>query len=171
MDSINRLQLEKMIKENNIEDVTQEIRNKKHSDLIRRDVRRMLELKKKYPRLSKTNSPQFDSMLVKNCNFLFTNYTDIYNKVNKDEIDLNILGQFLDILKKIENGDLNQHEGAFEVGKLLKALYIDSALKKSEKIEKKHKKHSNRNLTDHQEKNPLLHPKTISWKQYKETHL
>lgn len=163
MDNVNRLQLEKMIRENNIEDVTQEIRDKKHSEFIRRDVKRMIELKTKYPRLSKTNPQQFDTMLVNNCNFLFTNYTDIYNKVKKNEIDLNILGQFLDILGKIENGSLNQHEGAYEVGKLLKALYIDSALKKSEKIEKKYKKQLGK------DKLPLQ--KTISWKQYKETQL
>jgi hypothetical protein len=161
MDNIDRLQLEKMIKANNVEDVTEEIRTKKHSDLIRRDVIKLLEIKKKYPRLDKTQ--QMDTMLTKNCSFLFMNYTDIFNKVRKNEIDLNILGKFLDILKKIEDGELNQHEGAFEVGKLLKAMYIDSALKKSDKIDKKNKKRSGK-----QEPNPLSSPKNISWKQYKE---
>jgi hypothetical protein len=161
MDNIDRLQLEKMIKANNVEDVTEEIRTKKHSDLIRRDVIKLLEIKKKYPRLDKTQ--QMDTMLTKNCSFLFMNYTDIFNKVRKNEIDLNILGKFLDILKKIEDGDLNQHEGAFEVGKLLKAMYIDSALKKSDKIDKKNKKRGGK-----QETTSLNSPKNISWKQYKE---
>ena len=37
--------------------------------------------------------------------------------------------------KKIEDGELDQHEGSFMVGSILKELYIDSALKKSEKLD------------------------------------
>jgi hypothetical protein len=68
------------------------------------------------------------------CSFLFMHYTDIYNKIRKDEIDLQILFQFLEVLRKIENKELDQHEGSFEVGTLLKKIYIDSALKKADKI-------------------------------------
>jgi hypothetical protein len=68
------------------------------------------------------------------CNFLFTYYTDIYNKIRKDEIDLSILNRFLNVLRQIEDGLLDQHEGAFVVGTLLKELYVDSALKKAEKL-------------------------------------
>ena len=42
-------------------------------------------------------------------------------------------------LKKIEDGELNQHEGSYLVGKYLKEMYIDSALKTREKIEAKEK--------------------------------
>lgn len=157
---MDRIQLDKLIKANNVEDVTEEIRAKKHSDLIRRDVVKMIELKKKYSRLNKS----LETIIMKNCSFLFMNYTDIYNKVYKDEIDLNILGKFLDILKKIEVGSLDQHEGAYEVGKLLKEMYIDCALKKAEKIEKK----NTRNQTHNIPHTSLNSPKNITWKQYKE---
>ena len=43
----------------------------------------LLELKKKYARLSKSNPDQFDAMLVSQCNFLFNSYTDIYNKIKR----------------------------------------------------------------------------------------
>ena len=56
--------------------------------------------------------------------FLFNKYTDIFNKIKKDEIDLNILFQLLHILKLIEDSKLDQHTGSFEVGKLLKSIYI-----------------------------------------------
>ncbi len=69
------------------------------------------------------------------CNFLFTYYTDIYNKVRKDEIDLGILNRFFDMLEQVENGSLNQHEASFQVGTILKELYVDSALKKAEKLD------------------------------------
>jgi hypothetical protein len=94
---------------------------------------------------------------VSECNFLFTYYTDIFNKVRKDEIDINILNKFLDVLKRIEDGELDQHEGSFTVGTLLKELYIDSALKKAEKLDELSEKKV-------EPKKPEV---KISWKQFK----
>jgi len=158
MDDSARLQLDKMIAANNVEDCTQDIRDKKHSGKIRDDVTKMLELKKKYERLSKSNPSQFDAMLVSQCNFLFNNYTDIYNKVKKEEISLKILWEFLKVLERIEEGELDQHAGAFEVGTLLKRLYIDSALRKEDKINAKTGKKV--------AKKPKA-TKKMSWKEYK----
>ena len=137
MDTLDRLNLNKMIDANNVQDCTNEIREKKHSDLIRQDVSRLVELKRKYSRLAQSNPNQFDTMCVSQCNFLFNYYMDIFNKVKKDEMNLQILHQLLDVLKQIEEGQLDQHAGAFEVGKLLKTMYIDSALLKAERIDKK----------------------------------
>ena len=44
MNDIDRVQLNKMISANNVEDCTQQIRDKKHSKLIHDDVTKMLEL-------------------------------------------------------------------------------------------------------------------------------
>ena len=158
MDPADRLNLQKMIKANDVEDCTDNIRSNKHSDLIKQDVEKLLALKNRYFRLKVSNPNQFDAMCVSKCQFLFNNYTDIFNKVKKDEIDLNILANFLSILKKIENQEIDQHEGAFMVGKLLKEIYIDSALKKSEKLDKHNKKSSN---------NPTKKPKKISYRDFK----
>ena len=156
---MDRLQLQKMIDANNVVDCTQEIRDKKHSQLIKVDVTHLMELKKKYARLSQSNPDQFDKMCVSQCSFLFTNYTDIFNKVKKDEMNLEILAQLLNVLKKIEDEKLDQHTGAYEVGKLLKEMYIDSALMKSEKLDAKHGKPGT----------PGPKPKKLSWKEYKDT--
>jgi hypothetical protein len=83
---------------------------------------------------------------MKECGFLFTNYTDIYNKVKKDEIDLIMLNKFLDVLKRIEDGELDQHEGSFLVGTILKEMYIDSALKKADKLNEKYEKENTEQL-------------------------
>ena len=91
------------------------------------------------------------------CNFLYTYYTDIYNKIKKDEIDLKILNKFLDVLKQIEDGVLDQHEGSFKVGSLLKELYVDSALKKADKL----------NEQAEQTPEKIKPQKTINWKLYK----
>ena len=134
-----RLDLANMIKANDTTDCTEEIRNKKQSVLIRNDVKQMVFLKQKYQRLAKSNPGEFDSICVKQCGILFNNYTDLYNKIKNDNLDLNLLDKFLNILKKIEDGELNQHEGSYLVGKQLKELYVDSALRNQEKLEAKDK--------------------------------
>jgi hypothetical protein len=137
MDTLDRLNLNKMIDANNVQDCTNDIRAKKHSSFIRADVVRLINLKKKYSRLAQSNPNQFDAMCVSQCSFLFNNYMEIFNKIKKDELNLQILYQLLEVLKQIEEGQLDQHTGAFEVGKLLKTMYIDSALTKAERIDKK----------------------------------
>ena len=165
MNSLDRLQLDKMIQANDAADNTSQIRDLKHSMLIHADVATLLNLKRDYARLAKTNPDQFDMMCVNRCTFLFNNYTDIFNKVKKDEIDLSILGKLLGVLKMIEDGKVDQHEASVEVGKLLKQIYIDSALKKSEKLDKKHSNAGSASSSD----DSLPPAKKVSWKQYKET--
>ena len=156
-----RLDLAALIKANDTDDCTEEIRSKKQSVLIRNDVKHMILLKQKYERLRKSNPNEFDAICVKQCNFLFNNYTDLYNKIKNDNLDLSILEKVLDILKKIEDGELNQHEGSYLVGKYLKEMYIDSALKTREKIEAKEK---NKKVP----KKPFVNVvKNISYKDFK----
>ena len=45
-----------------------------------------------------------------------------------------ILFRSFDVLRDIEDGKIDQHEGAYEFGMLLKKIYVDSALKKAEKL-------------------------------------
>lgn len=156
-----KLDLSKMIKANDTEDCTEEIRNKKQSELIRNDIKQMVYLKNKYNRLAKSNPNEFDKMCTSQCNFLFNNYTDIYNKVKNDNLDLKILDNFLNILKKIEDGEINQHEASYLVGKYLKELYIDSALKTQEKLDSRNK---NKKV---QKKPPEVNEKKISYKEFK----
>jgi hypothetical protein len=72
---------------------------------------------------------------------------------------MTILFEFLDVLAKIEEGNLDQHEGSFVVGTLLKKLYIDSAIKKSNKLDAQYE----------QEKEEKVEPIEISWKSWKKT--
>jgi hypothetical protein len=160
MDDIQRLHLQKMIKANNTEDYTESIREMKHSGLIRDQVNSMILLKAKY----RDDPEQFNLECMNDCNFLFTCYTDIYNKIKKDEIDLNILFKFLDVLKKIEDGELDQHEASFLVGTILKELYIDSALKKSEKLDEKY----GNTKEKEEQKKPNIN---ISYKKWKKNNL
>jgi len=153
MDANARLQLQKMINENNVLDQTSLIRELKHSVILREDINNLLRLKT----IHKDNLEQLQLDGMLECNFLFTYYTDIFNKIKKDEIDINILFKFLDVLKKIEDCELDQHEGSYEVGSLLKKIYIDSALKKAEKL---NMENENKEVY----KGPEI---DITWKQFK----
>jgi hypothetical protein len=159
MNDNERLNLQKMINENNVVDYTNDIREKKHSTKIKEDVQRLLRLKETYSNL---DLEQLDEMCVYQCNFLFTNYTDIYNRIKKDELNLTILDELLAVLAKIENSALDQHAGAYEVGKILKAMYIDSALIKADKIDKK----TGKKIEGGQKE--VVPAKNISWKEYKQ---
>ena len=132
MNNEQRINLTKMMKEFDVVDQTQHIRSLKHSEQIRINVNQILRMQKMYPSLEKQD---LEDMCLKENSFLFMNYTDIYNRLIKKELDLKILFSIIKSLKKIEDGDCNQQEASFEVGSLLKKMYIDSALKQSEKLE------------------------------------
>jgi len=162
MDDNARLKLQSMIKTNNVEDQTSLIRDLKHSEVLRKNVNSLIELKKKY--VNDIENAEFKTECMNECGFLYMYYTDIYNKIRKDEIELKILFQFLDVLKEIEEGTLDQHEGSFKVGTLLKELYIDSALKKADKLEKEH---STPDVNEIVREEPL----NVTWKQFKRMKL
>ena len=159
MDDKARLQLQKMIKANDVEDQTDLIRELKHSHQLQEDINSLLSLKAKY----KNDQDLISQNAPMECNFLFTYYTDIYNKIRKDELDLAILNRFLNVLRQIEDGLLDQHEGAFVVGTLLKELYVDSALKKAGKLDEQYEKEQKE-----EKRGPSIE---ISWKQFKKTNL
>lgn len=135
MNDSERLKLQEMIKANNVEDQTSRIRELKHSGKIRQDINSYLQLVKKYP--GSQNKEFFKQSCLKQCSFLFNNYTDIYNKLTKNELNIAILLDFVNVLSDIENNVIDQHEGSFKVGKLLKELYIDTVLRKEHKLDNK----------------------------------
>tara|TARA_Y100000816_G_scaffold208016_1_gene153865 strand:- start:2907 stop:3368 length:462 start_codon:yes stop_codon:yes gene_type:complete len=149
MNDFERLKLQEMIKTNDVEDQTNKIRKLKHSEKIKSDVEKMKKLKTQETHVNLRSRCQTE------CYFLFSNYTDIFNKLIKDEIDVTLLETFISILKKIELGEIDQHEGSYQVGKVLKNIYIDSALKRSS------------NLSTEEEPVEKRVSKVITWRDYK----
>lgn len=162
MNDDQKLQLQKMIAVNNAVDYTDEIRQTKHSRLIKEDVYALLKAKQTYSRLAKTNTSEFEQICLNRANWLFMNYPDIYNRVYKDELDLRILNALLNKLADIEDGKVGQHEASVEVGQILKEMYVDSALKKAEKIEQAQQRKDKRNGESHAVKKP----RNISYAQF-----
>ena len=126
-------ELDKLISNTDVEQTTDVIREKKHSSSIKECVNSILKIKKDYSRLPYT---RIEEIAKSRCSFLFVNYNDIFYKVLKDEIDISLLFNFIHILEKIEKGILNQHEASYEVGTILKRIYVDSALKRDNKQDK-----------------------------------
>ena len=157
MDDKQRLQLQNMIKANNVEDQTELIRNLKHSQVLRNEINNMILLKAKY----RNDEEKTHNECVNECNFLFTYYTDIFNKIRKNEIDIGMLNKFLDVLRRIEDGELDQHEGSFMVGTILKEIYVDSALKKADKLDE---------LSEKKEE-PKKAEIQVSWSQFKKMNI
>ena len=72
--------------------------------------------------------------------------------MNIDELD-----KFISVLEEIETGSIDQHEGSVKVGTILKEIYIDSALKESENLDKKYQN----------EKTEFVEPIKMSWSEFK----
>ena len=161
MNNDDRLKLKEMIKANNTEDFTEKIRTLKHSAKIRADVQSYLDLCRKYPKSHKDRF--FQETCNKKCAFMMNNYTDIYIKMIKNELNFDILNSLLNVLKEIEDGKLDQHEGSFKVGKVLKELYIDTALRKGAKLDAAEE----RRKAKAAKANPAKKPKKISYADFK----
>lgn len=148
MNSNETLKLNDMIKEGDCVDNTEMIRQLKHSSQITKNLNIILRLKKKHEEMETFDFKALDNECLKECRFLFDNYTSIYNKLLRGQIDLVVFYKFLYYLKKIEDGELTFYQASFEIGTLLKNMYVDPI------IETKN---------DNREK-PV---KNITWNEYK----
>jgi|TARA_R110002096_G_scaffold169587_1_gene341233 hypothetical protein len=157
-----RLKLQEMINESDCDDNTEHIRKIKHSVLIRDDIRKLDTFKTANRSLQVRDFDAFVDKASNECLFLYTNYTDIFNRITKDELDLEIMTKLLMVLKMIEDDKVNQHEGSVMVGKVLKELYIDSALKRGDNLDEEHNVEDN--TLDGTKDN------TLTWKRYKKEH-
>lgn len=161
MDEKSRLKLNEMIKENHVTDQTELIRELKHSAILRYETNRLVEIQQEHPQAT---FAELRDLSMMECHFLFSYYTDIYNRVLKQELELPLLYKFLDILEKIENGECDQHTASFQVGTILKEIYVDSALKKAEKLERENQE---RKKETEASRPPVAEPMKLSWRSYK----
>jgi len=121
--------LDNLMRDEDISHSTDRIRELKHSSKIRGDLERLIALRQQHSRAAPET---FRRMALARCAFMHEHYTDILFKLIKNEADINLVIKFTDLLAAIENGQLNQHEASFQVGTILKKMYIDSVLKRDE---------------------------------------
>lgn len=157
-----RLQLKQMISESGCKDHTDDIRRLRHSSIILENVSLIEKLKRKHADLRETNKDEFELLCQREAKFLYTYYTDIFINLLRDEINLGILCRMLRVLAMIEDGQVDQHEASVMVGKYLKEMYVDTALRRGKKLDEKN------GVDDTAE--PVYReaaPTKLSWKQYK----
>jgi len=134
MNPNDRIQLDNLIRQSEDEfvDNTNQIRRLQHSSLIRKDALRINELRKQHgvdETTSETEMKQLKQKCRQEATFMFNNYTNIFNRLVNGTIDMKIFDRFVSVLREIEIGELDQNEGSYKIGSMLKRLYIDSALK------------------------------------------
>lgn len=164
-----RIDLKRLLNENECEDNTEHIRKIKHSSKIQTDIHQFGYLKNLFfgslpsdltkltIEMSKQKQIDFENLVQANCNFLYTTYPDIYKRMIKDELDLRIMVRLIEVLKMIEDNKTDQHEASVLFGRVLKEMYIDSAIKHADHLDLVHKNDSSSPETG----------KPISWKEYK----
>lgn len=146
MNSNEVLKLNDMIQDGDCVDNTETIRQLKHSSQITKNINIILRLKKKHEE-GTFDFKQLDNECLKECRFLFDNYTSIYNKLLRGQIDLVVFYKFLYYLKKIEDGELTFYQASFEIGTLLKNMYVDPIIDTKSDI------HTVKNITWNEYKN------------------
>ncbi len=129
MNEEQRLQLGELMKENNTIDNTELIRELRHSKKIRKCVEQIEKIKIENP---DADMKTLDSLCIEPASFLFRNYPIIYNKLLRNQLDIHVFHIFLDKLRDIENGKLAQQDAAFDIGMLLRKMYVDPRLKELE---------------------------------------
>ena len=163
MNTEEKLNLKKMLAQNqDYVDHTEDIRKLKHSGLLLDGMRDIEKLKRANQEIRQLNPDQFTEMCKLAAPLLYNLYTDIFHKLVKDELNLVIMVKLIRILELIEQERLDQNEGSVMVGKILKELYVDSAVRLGDKLDKQH-----------QDENPTPEPKpeprNISWGTWKES--
>ena len=136
---------------------TDRIREIKHSVLILADIGKICELKKTHPKMKIVEEEKFKHLCQTSCPFLHSNYTDIFNKVVNDELDLKMMVEFIKALKQIEDGAIDQYDASVKVGTILKEIYVDSAMRKGAKMDEKYGAETKK----------FVEPKAMSWADFK----
>jgi len=144
-------QLKKISESSKFVDMTEKIRDVKHSAQLKKSIHHLMEFKHRNRALLTENRSEFESSLMKEDNFLFMNYMELYTTLLKTDVDPITMSAVLTCLEQIENGECNQHEASVKVGTLLKSIYIDKVIQDTSHIADPHKEH-----------------KKLSWKEFKD---
>ena len=109
---LNNIDLKQYINTDDYVDNTNKIRNAKHSSLIKKNIDEIQILRLNNQDMFTNDIESFKKLCIFNNSFLYNNYFDLFNRVASNEIDLEIMENFLKVLKKIEDGNIDQHEGS-----------------------------------------------------------
>lgn len=154
-----RLDLKRILSNSSdYQNTTELIRHVKHSSKIQKEVMDLVAWMDAQPETTdfEDSNVELEAQTAVPC--LYGLYPDIFKKVLHREIDFKILDRLIQILRGIEEGSVDQHEGSVLVGNVLKEMYLDSAVRHGANLDKKYK---------NDKKPDPLPEKPISWKAYR----
>jgi len=159
MNNEERLNLKKMLAQSqDYVDHTEDIRRLKHSGLLLDSMRDIEKLKRANQEMRQNEPDKFIELCKTSAPLMYNLYMDLFHKLVKDELNLVIMIRLIRVLEMIEQGQIDQNEGSVMVGKILKELYVDSAVRLGEKLDKEHER---------EEDIPAkTEPKNISWRSW-----
>ena len=162
MDPHEREHLKRLVDKSDADDNTAYIREFKNSEKILADARTIEALKRSNKEMRTSDPDGFIELCREKAPFMFNAFTVLFNKLVADELNLAIFARMVHVLQNIENGIVDQHEGSVMVGKYLKEIYIDSAVRRGEKLDKE-------KLDKDNEANTVapVEPKQMTWKEWR----
>ena len=97
---MNSLNLKNLLN-NPIVKIILKLENFKHSSLIQENMLLLESLKSTHAETKKTNHNEFLNICIQHCPFLYNNYTEIFHKAVKDELNMTLMKNMLSVLKEI----------------------------------------------------------------------
>lgn len=149
------LNMKALMESDDYVDNTAKIEKLKHSEYILEDIGKICKLKKTHHHMRMVEEDKFNHLCQTSAPLLFNSYTDIFNKVMKDEINMELMVKFVTILKQIEEGHVDQYDASVKVGTILREMYVDSAMRKADKLDAL------------AETSTFVEPVKMSWSEYK----
>ena len=138
-------------------DNTDDIRERKASEKLLIEIRNFEVFEQKNKELKKDNFVEYVEKCKKICPYLNVHFNGIFNYLLKENINYDIMAQFLYVLKMIEDGKMTQQDGSGAIGKILGQIYLDPAVQTKNAI-------SSSPSNEEHESPPALE---IGWKSYK----
>ena len=151
------LNMKALMESDDYVDNTAKIRELKHSELILADIAKICEIKKTHQHMRMVEEDKFNNFCMTSAPLLYNSYTDIFNKVMKNEINMDLMVKFIYILKQIEDGQLDQYDASVQVGTVLREMYVDSAMRRADKLDQEHAS----------EQTQFVEPVKMTWAEFK----
>lgn len=145
MNDQHREKLAELIREHKPDDNTDYIRDNPRSDVLRNEVTQLAYIRRDHPN---ADQDELQTLYQTHCPYLYHNHSGVLQSLVQGKVHTDMLHTLLQSLKRVELGELDQHEASFEVGQALKEKYIDKVIPQNDPEKK--------------------HSKNISWKHYKQ---
>tara|TARA_B100001758_G_C18156086_1_gene476673 strand:+ start:191 stop:511 length:321 start_codon:yes stop_codon:yes gene_type:complete len=101
--------------------------------IIKKNIDKIKELMIKHKDMLKNKEKEFDKLVDKECEQFAENYPTIYEKIKNNSLNDEQFNFMLDMLLKVNNNNITQHNASIAVGERLVNQYVKPSLEKKDK--------------------------------------